>query len=458
MALKSETPRSRDAVIVVPGIMGTELLDADSGQMLWGLDLGSYVEAWTTGAALQRLAVTPAELTGSRTRIRPGRLLRSPAWAPFLRGIEPYLALTAALRRVVANPDAVLEFGYDWRLSIEHNAGKLAAAADRHLSQWRTHPDGSAQARLVIVAHSMGGLVANYFTAILGGGSAVRTIITLGTPFYGSVKGAVILNAGLGAPIPLPAKHLRELARTMRGLYDLLPFYRCVDEGTSARLLAPGDVADLGGDRALAAASTSRHARLLRANSSNIRSLVGIGQPTMQSLVLHNGVARSLNYVCLEDGAGGLRRENRGGDGTVYRDAALRPGISGMNLAQSHGALAKTEEIIAHVCAALTERELGPPLGRTELGLDLPELAAAGERVELRVTSLADPIAAACRVTDAATRSCRVRGASVAYQPVPEPRVPRPAGRHRSDGDRFHRGVRGAPFRRPPGVGSARRV
>jgi pimeloyl-ACP methyl ester carboxylesterase len=189
---------SGDAVIVIPGIMGSSLVDVETRDVLWGLDDASWwVSAWTTGRALRRLAVTDDERAGRTGRVRASGLLRFPAFAPVLRGFEPLLT---GIGPVLAHPDALREFPYDWRLSVEHNAAELGRVVDRHLSQWRAHPAGSADAKVVLVAHSMGGLVARYFSHVLGGASDVRTTITLGTPYYGSVKSAYILSSGQGSP------------------------------------------------------------------------------------------------------------------------------------------------------------------------------------------------------------------------------------------------------------------
>lgn len=64
-------------------------------------------------------------------------MLRFPAFAPVLRGFEPYTKLLRGVRASVAHPDAVLEFAYDWRLSVAHTAAELAKAVDPHLQAWR---------------------------------------------------------------------------------------------------------------------------------------------------------------------------------------------------------------------------------------------------------------------------------------------------------------------------------
>jgi pimeloyl-ACP methyl ester carboxylesterase len=187
--------KSRDAVVVVPGIMGSELMLQETGETLWGLRSAEwYRKAWASGSSLRALELSDEERGGRYGRIRATRLLRFPAYAPFLRGFEPYTNLVRALRRRVLHPAAVAEFPYDWRLPVSHNAVLLADAAQRHLATWRRHPSHDDVQRtgqenepaLVLVAHSMGGLLCSQLSVIPGAMDNVRAVITLGTPFYGA--------------------------------------------------------------------------------------------------------------------------------------------------------------------------------------------------------------------------------------------------------------------------------
>ena len=394
---------SGDAVIVIPGIMGSSLVDVETRDVLWGLnDASWWVSAWTTGRALKRLAVTDDERAGRTGRVRASGLLRFPAFAPVLRGFEPYTKLLTGIGPVLAHPDALREFPYDWRLSVEHNAAELGRVVDQHLSQWRAHPAGSADAKVVLVAHSMGGLVARYFIHVLGGASDVRTTITLGTPYYGSVKSAYILSSGQG--IPIPRKRLRKLVQHMPGLYDLLPFYRCVDDGASARRLQPGDIAAIDGDRELASESLERHNRLMAGEAGSLRLLIGVEQPTMQSLSVRDGVLTPLMHTCMTDETGVVtERVDLGGDGTVFRRSAAGFGLSPGTLPQSHGAVAATEEAISHVRDVLTNDTAGPPLGPGEIGIDVPDIVSADAPLTITVTG-ADATGTTCRVVDAFAR------------------------------------------------------
>lgn len=394
-----ESDLCRDAVVVLPGIMGSELVETATGTVLWGLaDPAWYVKAWTSGSSIRALAVTDAERHGQAGRIQATRTLRVPAFAPLLRGFEPYTGLLASVKRFAIDPAAVWEFAYDWRLAIDYNAAELAKVAERHLAAWRQHPKGSRDARLVLVAHSMGGLVARYFTAVLGGARDVRATVTLGTPFYGAVKAVVMLSRGSGAPLPLPRQRLLRLARTMPGLHDLLPSYRCLDEGTSARTLVAADVATLGGDRELAQQAFDRRGKLLAGSSSGLHSLVGVQQPTMQSVRITDGIAEPLYYTCFDAQEGGVQRVDRRGDSTVFRDAAALKGAEPAYLPQSHSDLAKSEEAVAHACAVMTENQLGPPLGEGGVGLEVPDVVQAGEPFEILAKDVGDPAAVTCNV------------------------------------------------------------
>jgi hypothetical protein len=232
-----------------------------------------------------------------------------PAFLSVLGGLEPYQRLADRLRQVVVDRAAVLEFAYDWRLPVRHNARFLAVATREHLRRWRAHPEHERarvtkpegrQAELVLVAHSMGGLVARALPLVAGEEvlvdgrlqevpdvtGEIRALVTLGTPFRGSPLSAVML-AGRRR-MPLPGGPLRRLAATLPGLHDLLPSYRCVDTGDDVQWLTPADVAALGGDTSLAENAARLHADL---DASDVldavtRSLVGTAQPTVQSLGL----------------------------------------------------------------------------------------------------------------------------------------------------------------------------
>ncbi|MGV9248659.1 lipase/acyltransferase domain-containing protein [Streptomyces sp. NPDC003710] len=411
---------THDAIVIVPGIMGSELVDTANGEVLWGLaNPGWLTKAWLARSGLTPLKLTPEEQAGEAGRIQPRRLLRTPAWTPFLRGIEPYTELVRDVESVTAHPDAVLSFPYDWRLSVAFNARLLAQAARRHLEQWRSHPAHAAarrqavderEARLVFVAHSMGGLV-TYGALTVGGDSDLATdtrgVMTLGTPFHGSVVAANILNSIQGAPLPLPHARLSALAATMPGVHDLLPRFLCMEEDADVRGLTPADVAALGGDKDLSRQSAAFFERLYEEPLPGHRSVVGIRQDTVQSMQLRNGVVIPAEYCFRTHSDGELMRDEHGrprrfqvwGDGTVHRESASLTRRS-VPIPLQHGTLASGELARRVIMDFLLEDDhLGPDQAANALGLQVPDYVVPESKWRLKVTGTDDPSGVDCTIT-----------------------------------------------------------
>jgi hypothetical protein len=407
-------PVSPDAVVVVPGIMGSTLCEGDD--VLWGMHkLGWYRDLWRSPGLPGRLALTPAERDGDYTRITPCGLLRRPAFAPFLAGLEPYGALVDAITAAVLDPAAVREFAYDWRLPVAHNAALLHAAAATHLQDWLAHPryqdllrdlPDTRPAQLLLVAHSMGGLLVR----ALAPGLDIRATVTLGTPFDGAAQAALILNTGRGAPVPLPRTALRELARTLPGLHDLLPAYRCVDDlDHDPRRLTPGDVSALGGDHELAAAAFAMHDTTSTRELIGHHAVVGVAQPTTASISLRAGVLQAHRHTFRPTRHGTFHRDRDGtlvryvehGDGTVALNSAQPRHHRPTTVAQQHGPLASSPESIEAVGAILLERDpYAERLGTDQVGIDLPDLVTAGHEFAVLLTGIDGPADATVTVHD----------------------------------------------------------
>jgi hypothetical protein len=431
---------SRDAVVVVPGIMGSELADAATGQLLWGLsDPRWYLSAWTSGASLRALRLSEDERDGRYGRIHATRLLEFPAFAPVLGGFAPYTRLLRTIRGVVCHPDAVTAFPYDWRLPVAYNGDLLADFAGRHLAAWRTHPaqatarqidpDGDELARLVLVAHSMGGLLARHACRTQGLADEVRAVLTLGTPFSGAPKAVLLLSSGRRTPLPLPSAQVRELAVSLPGVYDLLPVYRCVTDGAGARRLTGADIGAIDADKDLAVASFTwrEEARSAAFPEGTHVPVVGAFQPTVQSITLDGGTVTAHQFT-YRPSAVGVQRVDTGGDGTVPRDSAQLPGAESRVIAQAHGSMASDDKATTIVRDVLVRRRTGAWEGAGDLGLGVPDVVPAGQPYTCAITGAERPAEVSCSVTEASTgtqidvpRIVRADGALLAKaRPLPE--------------------------------------
>jgi triacylglycerol esterase/lipase EstA (alpha/beta hydrolase family) len=67
------------------------------------------------------------------------------------------------------------------------SARRLAPQAHDWLTAWR-QSSGNTEAKLILVAHSMGGIVSQYFLEVMEGWKDTRALITFGTPYRGSLN------------------------------------------------------------------------------------------------------------------------------------------------------------------------------------------------------------------------------------------------------------------------------
>ena len=156
----------------------------------------------------------------------------------------------------------------------------------------------------------------------------------------------------------------------------------------------------MGADVDLCEAAQETQAKLASALQSGadgrIRSLVGTMQPTLQSINLGGGKVEFAESTVIGDVR---RREDHGGDGTVFRYAAQLAGTQPSFLPQSHGAIAKTPEGIGYAAAVATDRIQGPYQGGSPIGVRVPDLAVAGEPFRVEITNADHD--ALCEVWDA---------------------------------------------------------
>ncbi|QWB21730.1 MULTISPECIES: hypothetical protein [Streptomyces] len=222
-------------VVVLPGLGGTVLAvpgrrGRPSGESVWG----------TLRKDLDLLR-DPERLSVDRyPRLAPAGLVRATRAFGLWTVVPGYDRLLARLGKragavvddgTAPEPDldaGVVAVGYDFRLGVADAARTLDAQLLPRLEHlWPDEAD--REARVVIVAHSMGGLVARYWAAVLGGARWCRGIITLGTPHRGAPKALEVMAHGL--PVgPFRITRPVEVVRGWQGLADLLPRYPAVDD------------------------------------------------------------------------------------------------------------------------------------------------------------------------------------------------------------------------------------
>ncbi|MGH9263295.1 MAG: esterase/lipase family protein [Acidimicrobiales bacterium] len=398
-----------DVCILVPGIGGSELV-AD-GRTVWDVSKRYFLRSLlTSGEPFARLTL---EDRASRDGIVAGRPFSGITFIPGFWHHGRTLPLLSVLRRQFG-PAHVLAFAYDWRHSVAASAALLAKAVDEALA---SRPEGT---RMVLVAHSMGGLVARRYLACEGGAERCSLLVSVGTPYRGAVKALDVLAHGVRL-LPAPARdRFLTFVRSLPSVYELLPSYDCFVERDGSRTgLSSGWPAVLASSE-LYDAACAVHAETERAvvglGSDMPQPLVVVGQhqwtPTFARRRPDGDVVILTRGDVVPPAAPGSR-----GDGTVPRGSA-QPPEWGEEVTRAHAVVGRHVDLPA---APSTLQALGAALrGREYMGLgtdtqdslavDIPDVVAGTEPVEVRATHPDDRLSLELWMADIHT------GATVAHQ------------------------------------------
>lgn len=445
-------PRKRmgDVVVLLPGITGS-VLEKD-GKEVWAPTPGAALHALLTlGHDIQDLALheDPPDVDDLGDGVVATRVIGDVHLIPGLWKIDGYSKLKSFVVKTfdVKLGENLFEFPYDWRRDNRVAARKLQQASAGWLRSWRER-SGNDGAKLILVGHSMGGLVSRYFLECLDGWRDTRALVTFGTPYRGSIKAIGTLANGMSKKIGPVGLDLTTLVRSLTAVYQLLPIYPCYDpgDGKLARV-TESSVPNVDPERA--AAARAFHDEIAHAVERNeqdddyrrarysIRPVIGTLQPTVQTA---RGAGDGVALVGSYDGV------DQDGDGTVPRVSAtpleLEHEENAMFAAQKHASLQNDDPVLTQLAGILSGIDLDLSLFRARptigLGLDVEDVYAADEPVTVRVRpeqSLPGPLVA---VAEDATR------APDAEQPLEVRRADL-----RVDGDGWHVGELG-PL--PPGT------
>jgi pimeloyl-ACP methyl ester carboxylesterase len=390
----------RDLVVIVPGIMGSVL--EKNGEPLWAV----FPSALATVFGMHAFSLADLMLASDdperddlgdgvqATRLIPNSFLVG----GLVKVVDGYSPLIEAIHhRFELSDNNFLAFPYDWRRDNRVSARKLKREVDRRLAECqKLDPD----ARVILLAHSMGGLVCQYYLEALEGWKSARALITFGTPFRGAVDALGYLANGYKKA----GRELVEAVRSFTSTYQLLPVYEAVQANAAyARVAELDGIPNISRQRCEQArtfhdeieAARQRHGDdLAYLQDWDLLPIVGTGQPTAQSARLDGGV---LNVLREHPPVVNLALE--GGDGTVPRVSALPPGraaaMGASFRAQRHDALQAdpyiiydTVERIAQMQAPALDRVRGQPLQPgavpASITVELDDVYAAGEPVTLR--------------------------------------------------------------------------
>ncbi|MFI7494383.1 hypothetical protein ACH9D2_06645 [Kocuria sp. M4R2S49] len=385
---------SQNVYVLLPGITGSIL--TKDGKDVFGLTAAAGLRAlFTGGNSLQSLKVEPTMSIQDRPDdgVTASAIAPDAHLIPGLWKIDGYGKVADyIIKRLKAKPgENYFEFPYDWRLDNRIAAHDLFQKVHRWLTAYRT---GHPQAKVVLVAHSMGGLVARYYLEVLQGWRDTRALITFGTPHRGSLNALDALANGITKLYGLV--DLTDLVRSFPSVYQLLPIYPCIDTG-SAKLAYPTDVASQIKNLDVKSVQSARtfHDEIDKAVTANgqleeyqnsryrLHSVIGIEHPTMQAAQLQNGkLSMSMTHAS----------GDWGGDGTVPRVAATPLEISDDSAAKfaatRHSSLQNAGDVLTQLRGWVSGTNLDnfKAGGLVRLEVDLRDIYPVDEPIHVTVT------------------------------------------------------------------------
>ncbi|MEO1558519.1 MAG: lecithin--cholesterol acyltransferase [Cyanobacteria bacterium J06632_19] len=403
----SKKIKMQDMVVILPGILGSVL--QKDGKDIWAVSGKAIWQVLASlGNSIQELKLTQddpiAESLGDG--IKATRVIEDTHLIPGLVKIDGY---TKTSRLITDNFDVIsgniyedpddkaanfYHFPYDWRRDNRSNARLLKRLIDKRLKRWREY-SGAEDAKLIILAHSMGGLVSRYYLEVLEGWRDCKVLFTFGTPYRGSVKAVNFLANGYKQLF----LDLTEVMRSLTSIYQLLPIYEMLQIGDDYHRIAETDnIPNIVKTRA--ADALAFHREIEAAVDRNIKDenykndfrtipIVGVQQPTLQSALLLNGT-----LTVSEDNPGILknRPDLSDGDGTVPQVSAipieLSNSLNNNFIAETHGSLQNQNQILEDLLNRLKTSQFDnleavkAPLSAITVSLD--DLYLTSEPIEMR--------------------------------------------------------------------------
>jgi pimeloyl-ACP methyl ester carboxylesterase len=192
------SPHRLMPIVFVPGLMGTRL--SDGSKLAWnpmGKPLGKCPGSFAADVARlgRPTALEPDEKNHFKKQSERDEVANIRNFTHIVGGF--YADLVKRLAGVTGDEfdhyavrPVVYCAGYDWRQDNARSALRLAKVVDQALRETRAP-------QVIIVAHSMGGLVARYYCRMLGGESKVHQLILLASPSLGTPLAYYQLKHGL---------------------------------------------------------------------------------------------------------------------------------------------------------------------------------------------------------------------------------------------------------------------
>lgn len=259
-----------DVVVVIPGITGSVLEKPDGERWaLTGSAVARAIRTLGTSVFDLRLIGDDSDSATAPDGVIATGLLDDVHILPGLWRVDGYSALVKRLRRrlKLVPGENLRTFPYDWRR--DNRAASRRLAQDSHVWLEEQRARGAADPKLILICHSMGGLIARHFLEHREGWRHTRRLVTFGTPYRGSLKAVDGLANGVRKSF-IELTPVSEMLRSYPSVHQLLPTYPCIDDGSGQLQRVHELVGGLpGADEAFVTDAAQFHTEIVDAQESN---------------------------------------------------------------------------------------------------------------------------------------------------------------------------------------------
>ena len=385
-----------DLIVLIPGILGSVL--SINGKDVWAPSARALSRALVTlGGSAHDLTLHSDGSTVDG--VRAARLVDDVHLIPGLWKIDGYSKIQKTLLNLpgVTLGENFFTFPYDWRLDNRIAAKAFAQIAPIWLSKWRKR-SGNPNAKLILLGHSMGGLISRYYLECLGGWQVTKFLVTFGTPYRGSLDALHTLISGTHIRVGnVELADLSPFTRSLTSVYQLLPTYACIElqkgklvriaEAASLPNVVKGRVSDAQAfhvEIATAVASNRKDAKYLE-GGYQIVPIVGTNQPTLQAARL--SMTNDVEFL------GQFPGQSIDGDGTVPRPSATPPEFSGSNreifVSELHASLQNSPSVLQQLSGLISGQTIDWNAFRApqrSLSLQVPTISSSRQSIEVQGT------------------------------------------------------------------------
>ncbi len=335
--------RPKRAIIIVPGIAGSELVAAEDFSGLSGIKKGDLV--WLPEDLRPSLIQKTVDRVSDGSFFRDRKsyrkaldmisdainavsaLLMDSAGQPLYKlngkNVSPddayvgtlgtYTEIYKALYDEYGGDRDVVFFSYDWRQSVLESAEKL-----------QRFIDAKGYDSVTFVSHSMGGTVtAHYLSMSRENRARTDKVISIGAPYSGSPKSLYVLQTGGFTEVSVLDGIFKRLSVNMPSVYELLPHRNTVESGYGYIRGSDGNMLDYEQTQRFILESGWNN-NLYRNALSAVRELYPGGKHIMNSADIDAYIIAGWNVdtICSLT-ASEAAETSKSGDGTVPLSSAV---------------------------------------------------------------------------------------------------------------------------------------